>query len=76
MNAVVESAYRQVTALKRDGRKPREIHVGEEQFISLMLMSREQSALAGFGMPDGMTPSLLGYPLRRLPIRSCLEVVP
>jgi hypothetical protein len=75
VNRVVESAYQQVSAIKRGGREPREIYVGAEEWRELCLLSREQAMFAGLIVPDG-PPRLLGLPFRILPIKSCLDVVP
>lgn len=72
---VLEDIYCQIRAINIERREPCEIRIGVEQWQEICLLPRERVMFAGLTVLYA-PPRLFGLPLRILPIRSCLEVVP
>jgi hypothetical protein len=71
--SVYDDIYRQMTAVKADSRKPREILIGARQYCELL--AHPLMEFAG-SLDDIDRRGVFGLSLRPVQLPSCLEVVP
>jgi hypothetical protein len=72
--AILEEAYRQILAIKRENHRPTEVRLGSEDYYTVVkAMPNPYTGPMAIGANDEV--HLFGVPVRQLPIAHAVDVI-